>query len=223
MSKISLKYIVNTLFSRSDHDIDEPAALNVAYDTTFDSNQKVVEETCDSEMPSVNTNVINTEDNNILMGTDITEDKVMEHHTETSDVAEDILGDSYDKLSNDNTFDTISQNNTSFNESSDNCSVLSNPKCTTLIDCCLDIISFLNDANVEGNITGIKEHIRNSIFENFVIIGGEPIVNDTKFNAARHSPSTPIFIKPGAFIEIIHPGITLEKKVLIKAIVKEKV
>ena len=223
MKKISLKYIVNALFSRSDHDIEEPTALNVAYDTTFDSNQKVVEETYDSEMPSENINVINTEDNNILMKTDITEDKIMEHDTKTSDEAEDIPGNSYDNISNDNTFDTINQNNKSFNESSDNGSVLSNSKFTTLIDCCLDIMSFLDNASVEGDITGIKEQIRNSIFENFVIIGGEPIVNDTKFNAARHLPSTPIFIKPGALIEIVHPGITLEKKVLIKAIVKEKV
>ncbi len=101
-------------------------------------------------------------------------------------------------------------------------SVLDNIPCQTMIECCCQILDYLEHQESYGNadLTEAHSFIEQIIFEYIVRIGGKIINNDTAFQPIRHKPAEKVFISPGAHIAIVSPGILLDSKVLIKAKVK---
>lgn len=101
-------------------------------------------------------------------------------------------------------------------------SALDDNKCMTMVDCCLNILTLMEEAGEAISAADLKELVEKNIFEGLVTIGATPITGEDRFNAARHAPASPGFIKPGAEIEIVSPGLELEGKTLIKAKVELK-
>lgn len=101
-------------------------------------------------------------------------------------------------------------------------SVLDNIPCQTMVECCCQILDYLEHQESYGNADLIEAHsfIEQIIFEYIVRIGGKIINNDTTFHPIRHKPAEKVFISPGAHIATVSPGILLDSKVLIKAKVK---
>lgn len=101
-------------------------------------------------------------------------------------------------------------------------SVLDNIPCQTMIECCCQILDYLEQHESYGNanITEAHSFIEQIIFEYIVRIGGELIKEDTEFQPLRHKPAKNMFITPGTQIGTVTPGVILDGKVLIKAKVK---
>lgn len=101
-------------------------------------------------------------------------------------------------------------------------SVLDNIPCQTMIECCCQILDYLEQQKSYSTTDLTKAHnfIEQIIFEYIVRIGGKIINNDTVFHPIKHKPVEKVFISPGEHIGIVSPGILLDSKVLIKAKVK---
>lgn len=102
-------------------------------------------------------------------------------------------------------------------------SILDDVNCVTLIDCCNQILSICEDSEfINTNIEHLPKIIKDKIFEHFIIIGARPIHDEDRFNPVRHLAQKGVFVSPGSNISIEEPGIEIDGKVIIKAVVKVK-
>lgn len=207
MSRISLKYILNALFSKSEDDFEKKLDVNVAYDAplkfdsdiigTMDEIDSDIDETILKDFESVRTDKL---DNKIC---DIEENNFPEEKLEQEKIDYQV-----EPLNN----------NIPNNASCE--SLLDNHTCMKMIECCLNNLSLIDEIDEATPISAVKEIIRQNYIETLLIIGATPIIEDKKFNAARHTPVSHVFIKPGQPIEIVIPGIEIDGKILIKAMVR---
>lgn len=100
--------------------------------------------------------------------------------------------------------------------------ILDNIPCMTMIECACSILEYFEEQERYGNTSTaeIYQYVEQLIFEYFVRIGGELINKDSEFQPLRHKLIDKRFINPKAPVEIVSPGVILNKKVLIKAKVK---
>lgn len=207
MSRISLKYILNALFSKSEDDFEKKIDVNVAYDAPYDSHADIIgvmdkrDSDIDESILEDFESVRNEGDDNVMF--DIEEKDLSEEK-----LGQEIIEHHVDPLNH----------NIPNNTSED--SLLDNHKCMKMIDCCLNNLSLIDEIEETTPISAVKEVIRQNYIETLITIGATPIVDECNFNAARHTPASAGFIKPNSPIEIITPGIEIDGKTLIKAIVK---
>lgn len=97
--------------------------------------------------------------------------------------------------------------------------ILDNIPCMTMIECACSILEYFEEQERYGNtsIAETYQYVQQLIFEYFVRIGGELINKDSVFQPLRHKLIDKKFINPGASVEIVSPGVILNRKVLIKA------
>lgn len=209
MSRISLKYILNALFSKSDDDFEKNHDVNVAYDAPFNSEANIIEsiDEIDSNIDEINIEQLDS------VRTDTVNNEICD--IAEKDISEEELGQ-----------EKIDHQDEPLNHSVPNNargdSLLDNHKCMKMIDCCLNNLSLIDEIDETTPISAVKEIIRQNCIETLITIGATPIVDEYNFNAARHIPATIGFIKPNSPMEIITPGIEIDGKTLIKAIVKQK-
>lgn len=102
-------------------------------------------------------------------------------------------------------------------------SILDDFNSMTLINCCKQILTICEDSEfINTNIEYLPKIIKDKIFEYFIIIGARPIHDEDIFNPVRHLAPKGVFISPGSNISIEEPGIEIDGRVIIKAVVKVK-
>lgn len=105
-------------------------------------------------------------------------------------------------------------------------SLLDDKPLVKMFEECADVIKYLEHirpAFDSENGQDLINTVREQLLQAMVLSGGKPIDNETRFNILRHQCLKGILADDGdEIIKTLEPGVSLEERVLVKAIVETK-